>query len=180
MNGEFRAIWTIFNERFLSRFYPTRLALNIATGQNKPVARDMEKEGYIVVETNYRVYAYTNSNLQVALLGLFCEMLYRFPNLVVSILTRDSVRQALRSGITAAQIIGWVQINKNEIIRFIEDFVWKIQPKWLENTRTGVNVRNLKNTVYFFYFKLCIVEMQYKCIKFIFNESRQLGSAKDV
>lgn len=60
------------------RFYPTRLALNIATGQNKPLSRDPEKEGYIVVETNYRVYAYTNSNLQVALLGLFCEMLYRY------------------------------------------------------------------------------------------------------
>ena len=96
---------------FLCRFYPTRLALNIATGQNKPVARDIEKEGYIIVETNYRVYAYSNSNLQVALLGLFCEMLYRFPNLVVSILTRESVRQALRSGITAAQIVGSVVQN---------------------------------------------------------------------
>ena len=59
------------------RFYPTRLALNIATGQNKPLSRDLEKERYIVVETNYRVYAYTNSNLQVALIGLFCELLYR-------------------------------------------------------------------------------------------------------
>lgn len=34
-------------------------------------------KGYIVVETNYRVYAYTESNLQVALLGLFTELLYR-------------------------------------------------------------------------------------------------------
>lgn len=31
----------------------------------------------------------------------------RFPNLVVSILTRDSVRQALKSGITASQIVGY-------------------------------------------------------------------------
>lgn len=62
---------------YIARFYPTRLALNIATGENKPLSRDTDKEGYIVVETNYRVYAYTNSNLQVALLGLFCEMLYR-------------------------------------------------------------------------------------------------------
>ncbi|XP_048514235.1 general transcription factor IIH subunit 4 isoform X2 [Athalia rosae] len=96
-------------KRKAGRFYPTRLALNIATGQNKPLSSDLEKEGYIIVETNYRVYAYTNSNLQVALLGLFCEMLYRFPNLVVSILTRDSVRQALKSGITAEQIVGYLQ-----------------------------------------------------------------------
>ena len=33
---------------------------------------------YIVVETNYRVYAYTDSSLQIALLGLFTEVLYRF------------------------------------------------------------------------------------------------------
>lgn len=35
---------------------------------------------------------------------MFC----RFPNLVVGILTRDSIRQALRGGITANQIIGYL------------------------------------------------------------------------
>jgi transcription initiation factor TFIIH subunit 4 len=63
-------------QRKAGRFYPTRLALNIASGQNKSQV-DMNCEGYIVVETNYRVYAYTDSNLQVALLGLFCELMYR-------------------------------------------------------------------------------------------------------
>lgn len=32
----------------------------------------------------------------------------RFPNLVVGVLTRDSIRQALRGGITAEQIIGYL------------------------------------------------------------------------
>lgn len=63
-------------QRKAGRFYPTRLALNIASGQNK-AQLDLNREGYIVVETNYRVYAYTDSNLQVALLGLFCELMYR-------------------------------------------------------------------------------------------------------
>jgi transcription initiation factor TFIIH subunit 4 len=63
-------------QRKAGRFYPTRLALNIASGQNKSQV-DLNQEGYIVVETNYRVYAYTDSNLQVALLGLFCELMYR-------------------------------------------------------------------------------------------------------
>ncbi|KAL0279244.1 UNVERIFIED_CONTAM: hypothetical protein PYX00_000848 [Menopon gallinae] len=97
-------------KRRAGRFYPTRLALNIACGQNKSLST-MNKEGYIVVETNYRVYAYTDSNLQVALLGLFCEMLYRFPNLTVGHLTRDSVRQALKSGITAEQIVGFLRLH---------------------------------------------------------------------
>uniref|UniRef100_A0A1B6C308 General transcription factor IIH subunit 4 n=3 Tax=Clastoptera arizonana TaxID=38151 RepID=A0A1B6C308_9HEMI len=97
-------------KRKAGRFYPTRLALNMASGLTK-TSNDVVREGYIIVETNYRVYAYTNSNLQVALLGLFCEMLYRFPNLAVGILTRDSVRLALRSGITAQQIVGFLRLH---------------------------------------------------------------------
>lgn len=96
------------------RFYPTRLALNI-TNKNAIVPsvgnddEKVEESGYIIVETNFRVYAYTDSNLQVALLGLFTELLYRFPNLVVGVLTRDSVRQALKGGITAEQIVSYLE-----------------------------------------------------------------------
>ncbi|KAG5873371.1 hypothetical protein JTB14_022974 [Gonioctena quinquepunctata] len=98
-------------KRKAGRFYPTRLAINITSSQNK-AAPDIEEDspkGYIVVETNYRVYAYTDSNLQVALVGLFTELMYRFPNLVVGVITRDSVRQALRGGITADQITGFLK-----------------------------------------------------------------------
>ncbi|XP_072393866.1 general transcription factor IIH subunit 4 [Diabrotica undecimpunctata] len=98
-------------KRKAGRFYPTRLALNITSSQNK-VTADIEEErpkGYIVVETNYRVYAYTDSNLQVALIALFTELMYRFPNLVVGVITRDSIRQALKGGITADQVIGFLK-----------------------------------------------------------------------
>lgn len=67
-------------QRKAGRFYPTRLALNI-TNKNATVVNDEDTEqdkGHIIVETNYRVYAYTDSNLQVALLGLFTELLYRY------------------------------------------------------------------------------------------------------
>ncbi|CAH1155068.1 unnamed protein product [Phaedon cochleariae] len=97
-------------KRKAGRFYPTRLALNITTSNDKvPDIEEDAPKGYIVVETNYRVYAYTDSNLQVALVGLFTELMYRFPNLVVGVITRDSVRQALRGGITADQIIGFLK-----------------------------------------------------------------------
>lgn len=66
-------------------------------------------KGYIIVETNYRVYAYTDSKLQVSLLALFTELLYRFPNVTVGVITRDSIRQALRGGITARQIISYLE-----------------------------------------------------------------------
>jgi len=98
--------------RTAGRFYPTRLALNIASGENKGGGGgEGSKEGYIVVETNYRIYAYTDSNLQIALLGLFTEILYRFPNLCVGVISRDSCRQAFRGGITATQIIRFLQMH---------------------------------------------------------------------
>lgn len=34
---------------------------------------------------------------------------FRFPNVVVGVLTRDSVRQAFRGGITAEQIISYLE-----------------------------------------------------------------------
>ena len=64
-------------KRTSGRFYPTRLALNIASGEKKGLL-ERHREGYIVVETNYRVYAYTASDLQVSLIGLFAEPIYRY------------------------------------------------------------------------------------------------------
>ena len=57
-----------------------------------------------MVETNYRIYAYTDSNLQIALLGLFTEVLYRFPNLCVGVITRDSCRQAFRCSLLCSSL----------------------------------------------------------------------------
>jgi len=96
--------------RTAGRFYPTRLALNIASRDTTSI-QSQATEGFIIVETNYRVYAYTDSSLQLALLGLFTEMLFRFPNLSVALITRESVRQAFRGGITANQIIKFLNMH---------------------------------------------------------------------
>ncbi|KAH8307414.1 hypothetical protein KR044_011705 [Drosophila immigrans] len=110
------------------RFYPTRLALNVtnkdaATATTAADDERMQERGYIVVETNYRVYAYTDSQLQVAVLGLFTELLYRFPNLVVGVLTRDAVRQALRGGITAEQIVSYLEQYAHPNMKLVESAI---------------------------------------------------------
>jgi len=97
--------------RTSGRFYPTRLALNIASVDEESTAKTKSTEGYIVVETNYRVYAYTDSELQLALIGLFSDMLYRFPNMCVALITRESARNAFRGGITASQIIRFLNMH---------------------------------------------------------------------
>lgn len=50
------------------------------------------------------VFPRVESELQIALIALFSEMLYRFPNMVVAQVTRESVQQAIASGITAQQV----------------------------------------------------------------------------
>jgi len=49
-------------QRKAGRFYPTRLALNLITGKRHiALDTDKHKSGFLVVETNYRVYAYSDS-----------------------------------------------------------------------------------------------------------------------
>lgn len=137
-------------KRKAGRFYPTRLALNITSKHAVPMVGLTEENvnqdrGHIIIETNYRVYAYTESNLQVALLGLFSELLYRFPNLAVGVLTRDSIRSALRGGITAEQIISYLEQHAHPAMANIEKMVQTksvLPPTVLDQIKLWENERN--------------------------------------
>ncbi|KAK1231889.1 RNA polymerase II transcription factor B 52 kDa subunit [Marasmius sp. AFHP31] len=86
------------------RFSPTRLATTLTSSSpDLPSSTGASSSGFIVLETNYRVYAYTDNPLQTAILNLFVSLKYRFPNLVVGSITRDSVKKALNNGISADQ-----------------------------------------------------------------------------
>ncbi|XP_029299748.1 general transcription factor IIH subunit 4 [Cottoperca gobio] len=104
------------------RYYPTRLAITLAAGVTTSSSSTMVSTpgtgdaGFIVVETNYRIYAYTDSELQIALVALFSEMLYRFPNVVVAHVTRESVQQAIANGITAQQIIHFLRTRAHPVM----------------------------------------------------------------
>lgn len=106
-----------------SRFYPTRLATTLTSdagallstsgsgihgGASNSATGNPEQKGYIIVETNYRVYAYTSSKLQISTLALFCRLHTRFPNLISGKLTKESVQTAVSHGITADQIITYL------------------------------------------------------------------------
>ncbi|MGH0175322.1 UNVERIFIED_CONTAM: hypothetical protein FKN15_070256 [Acipenser sinensis] len=97
------------------RYYPTRLAINLAAGVSG-TSVDAHNQGFVIVETNYRIYAYTESELQIALVALFSELLYRFPNLIVAQVTRESVQQAIANGITAEQIIHFLRTRAHPVM----------------------------------------------------------------
>lgn len=98
------------------RFYPTHFVIDLASGL-RDVKTDVHREGFIIVESNYRLYAYTDSKLQIALIALFCEINYRFPNIVIGLITRDSVRQALKSGMSAQQIINYLVMHAHPTVK---------------------------------------------------------------
>ena len=126
-----------------SMFFPTRLATTLTSGGSNslrsisdsvsaatsaalaPSAESStstgplgtasdHKTGSVVVETNYRIYAYTQSTLQIAVLALFTKLNMRFPDMVAGRLTRTSIRQAINFGITADQIIAYLAAHAHE------------------------------------------------------------------
>jgi len=58
-------------------------------------------EKFIIVETNFKVYAYTRSKIYLSLLKLIMRVEYAFPNLIVATLTRSNLYPAFERGITA-------------------------------------------------------------------------------
>ena len=94
-------------------FYPTRLATTLTSDtsglRSSSLASTTDhNRGFIVIETNYRIYAYTSSNLQIAILTLFARLATRYPNMVAGKLTRESIRRAVSMGITSDQIISYL------------------------------------------------------------------------
>ncbi|KAI0703764.1 transcription factor Tfb2-domain-containing protein [Cytidiella melzeri] len=101
---------------------PTRLATTL-TSSSPPLptsngtGTDAQTQGFIVLETNYRLYAYTDNPLRTAVLNLFVTLKSRFPNLVVGAITRESVKKALANGITADQIISYLTTHAHPQMR---------------------------------------------------------------
>ncbi|KZS92011.1 transcription factor Tfb2 [Sistotremastrum niveocremeum HHB9708] len=102
------------------RFSPTRLATTLTS--STPLlpssgGGNTGPQGFIILETNYRLYAYTDNPLQIAVLNLFVHLKSRYPNLVVGSITRDSVRKALNNGIRADQIISYLVTHAHPQMR---------------------------------------------------------------
>ncbi|KAG5176605.1 transcription factor Tfb2-domain-containing protein [Tribonema minus] len=105
------------------RFYTTEIAVNLVFGAaaaehpsraviqaaDASAQLDLAPRMTIIVETNFQVVAYTTSDLHVAMLTLFLELRARLPNMVIGVITRESVRQALVTGIKASQILNFLK-----------------------------------------------------------------------
>lgn len=91
-----------------SWFIPTKLVTNLSVTLSDSSSR---KQGFVVVETNFRTYAYSSSKLHSEILRLFSRVEYELPNLIVGAITKESLYNAFENGITADQIISFLQQN---------------------------------------------------------------------
>lgn len=91
-----------------SWFIPTKLATNLSVSLSDSSSR---KQGFVVVETNFRLYAYSTSKLHSEILRLFSRIEYQLPNLIVGAITKESLYTAFENGITSDQIISFLQQN---------------------------------------------------------------------
>ena len=90
---------------------PTHLSNLLVCGDKELVESISSSGEGIIVETNYRVYAYTSSVLQRKVLELFVTQEYIMPNLFVGRLTRESCCAAFEAGIDAEAIIDYLRRN---------------------------------------------------------------------
>lgn len=123
-------------------FYPTRVAVNLVASNEKGGSRQSDallpsvaatrslEEAMnapdptrshlaVIVQTNFQVVAYTRSRLHISTLGLFCDVqsYKRLPNVVFFHLTRDSIKSAFRLGVTADQILRFLQVHAHPMMR---------------------------------------------------------------
>jgi transcription initiation factor TFIIH subunit 4 len=110
-------------------FFPTRLATSLTSDSDTTISSTNAtlgsslssgsgaNKGFIIIETNYRFYAYTSSPLQIALINLFVRVVSRHPNLVTGKLTKSSVARAIQAGITAEQIISYLSAHAHPQMR---------------------------------------------------------------
>lgn len=102
--------------RNVAGFVPTKLAKAVSYTGEMPLMLTKE-EGFLIIETNYKFYAYTDSPLHRSILSLFMRIKTQFPNMIFGYLSQDSIQNALQKGISAAQIIKFLNSSAHAVMR---------------------------------------------------------------
>lgn len=137
MLDDLRDYGLVYRKLSTDCFYPTRLATTLTSDSAalKTPASALESNledndsssnsnaggssGTIILETNFKLYSYTNSPLEIAILNLFVNLKTRFSNLVCGQITRESIRSALLNGITAEQIIKFLETHAHPQMKIL-------------------------------------------------------------
>jgi transcription initiation factor TFIIH subunit 4 len=99
--------------KFLTTRAGTGVGLNIDTGVSvsNPEETEEKERGFIIIETSFKFYAYTNSELQKTLIKLFVNVQALLPNMIVGKITKKSIRKAISMGISSSEILHYMETN---------------------------------------------------------------------
>lgn len=64
------------------------------------IFKSQENSKYLMVETNFKVYAYTSNEFELKIINMLFDVEYSFKGFVVAHITRNSIRKALKRGVT--------------------------------------------------------------------------------
>jgi transcription initiation factor TFIIH subunit 4 len=105
-------------------FYPSFVAVNmIFRQQNSNLglvhssADEQSMDLRIIVETNFQVCAYVQSELHLEMLKLFVEVSVRFPNMAFGTITSSKAKKAFSMGITAGQVVDFLTSHAHAQVR---------------------------------------------------------------
>ncbi|KAI5191074.1 transcription initiation factor TFIIH subunit 4 [Nematocida minor] len=116
MLGLFESLGLLVIEEGLVYFSPSfSLLFNDEEGSSK----------FLLLESNFRLYIYSNSPLDIFIISLFSIKMRDFPNMIVSMINEESIRQALACGITAGQIR--LYLNQNSMYPINENVLEQIR-----------------------------------------------------
>jgi len=112
----------------------------------------------IIVESNFRVYAYKKKKTEIEVLEQFSETLYHLPNLFVGDLTVKSMNKALKNGVSGENILSFLQDNLHQVCKKIPKNVieqikiWDLEKKKnficqviLASNMGKIGLKNFKN-----------------------------------
>ena len=91
-------------------FFPTRVVLNFF-GKGDLFRTD----GWILIDTNFKITAYTSNRLHVALLRKFTLITYEMPGFTSAYISADSFHKALEAGASMHDILNFLKLNLSSL-----------------------------------------------------------------
>ncbi|MES1919637.1 RNA polymerase II transcription factor B 52 kDa subunit [Bonamia ostreae] len=73
------------------------------------------KNGFLVVETNFKIYGYTENDVHSFELGLFARINKKLPGFVSASITRESVIDAIKSNLSADLVVDYLRSNSRQL-----------------------------------------------------------------
>ncbi|KAF7701542.1 General transcription and DNA repair factor IIH subunit tfb2 [Cucumispora dikerogammari] len=80
-----------------------------------------QSDKFLIIETNYKIYAYTTQKHQIAVLKLFCTNLNFLSDFIIGEINENSVKNSFEKGISAEQINNFLDSHCKNICFTIKE-----------------------------------------------------------